>query len=1210
MKLEDSVEIIRNLIFKALDKRLSQLGLMPTKQNQTDMLPPELYTERKGMQDILDNLTNETGGYSQGREKLIDELSFTLFNRIAGVKVMEAAGLIPEVFTRRESQGGKSFGHNLWLERNPEKMDLKLSGLREYIRHEFNELSEGINLYSSRYLYDMLPDVFDLNGIIEEFNKIEPDVWKSDDVMGWMYEYYNRDKKKEFKASKDKVEYNWLPLTSQFYTPKWVVEFIVNNSLGKLWMEMHPESRLKERHDIANVPDAPTIESKPVKDIKVLDPAAGSGNFLLYAFDLLYEIYQEEGYEEPEIPHLIIENNLFGIDLDDRAVQIAQLGLYIKALKRNKNIRISHMNVVSTDFYLPEFHEVKDFFQELIKNKFAEELLETIWADLRMAHKFGSLIRIEERIKSAVRFLENKRQMGLFGIKKWDAWQRDALEKIKQAIQNYSRIGNGNIRFFKTKTLDSITFVEILINKFDIVVANPPYTDSADYGKELKTFVENNYKKPKGFHTNLYATFMKRASELISDKGKTGLVHPPTFMYIKTFEDMREFIINNFHINIFIEWGYLGMFSPTSRVDSAIYILENKSIKGESVFIKLNDLYETKRKQVLFEAFYNYIDGKPHNSLYLIDQEKLKIIRSFPFIYWISDEFRGKFLEKPLDDVIKICQGLATSNNHRFLRYWWEVDIDKISIDYQKDKKKWVPYAKGGPYNKWFGNLWLLVDWENDGKAIKKFERSVVRNEENYFKKGITYSGSGSKGVSFRMLPPNCIFDVGGSCLFPIKEYKNINYLIAFLNSKTSFYVSDCLNPTVNTQVGDLKRIPFIPPNDDLENRVTLLSNKNIEIKQKLCECSIIEKYYTYSPIIVFYSKNNTNDLRKSVKTYLDYENELTSQIFLNEFVIDELIFKVYQLTEKDKKIILDQQGIPIGSFPLINGYQLLNDDLQPFVKEYIKTLDVKDPLPEEKLALKKKIESLYFENHSLEEISKATQINPISIAQIIKESPVVPEKRMNEIAQDFLFDMVREVLQEDDDGIIPLVEYAGKTILQNKLYDKLIEKGLTDAQIANFKEILGRDINPYIENHFFKDLSDRLNLFMYLPKTPFIWHLSSGDFRGFEAFIIIYKWSRDKLLKLRAIYVEKRESSLKNRLIDLEGEDSIKAQGEKETIHRQLKEIGAFKAKIDEILKSGYNPNLDDGVGKNIAPLQEKGVLKAEVLKEKELEKFLNADW
>lgn len=252
-----------------------------------------------------------------------------------------------------------------------------------------------------------------------------------------------------------------------------------------------------------------------------------------------------------------------------------------------------------------------------------------------------------------------------------------------------------------------------------MAVANPPYTDSADFGAELKEFVGINYSKPLKFNSNLYACFIKRCCELAGDDGKVGMINPPTFMYIKTFEDVRKFIVEKTYISLFVEWGYLGLFSQSARVDSAIFILDKSVRQEESTFIKLNDLYEMKRKEVLFDAYYDFCNGRQNDRVYQLSQSKLKEIKSYPFIYWISDEFRRKMKGKDLDKTVDIRAGIQTSNNNRFLRFWWE--IDKSNIYDGINNAKWVVYSKGGPFNKWYGNLWLVIDWEENGNKLRKY---------------------------------------------------------------------------------------------------------------------------------------------------------------------------------------------------------------------------------------------------------------------------------------------------------------------------------------------------------------------------------------------------------------------------------------------------------------------------------------------------------
>ena len=1237
MKLSEHVDKLCTLIERAFDKQFAQLGIGSAKQITLDKLPSDLHTKRQRFEEMLENHVGETGCYKKAREKLLDELTFTLFNRIGAIKVMEAASLFPPIITKQTEHGDRSFGHKAWLEIQPDMRSEELEGIREYIKHAFNELGESLPLYNRSYSYALLPDVISLNEIIDAFNELEKDpqvgadIWQSDDILGWLYESYNNVKKKAFKESNAKIEYDKVSLQSQVYTPRWVVQFLVDNSLGKLYLEMFPDSEIKRRYKIANAPKTQERKPKSLHEIRLIDPACGSGNFLLYAFDLFFKMYLDQienygaDYNEDDIPRLIIENNLHGIDLDDRAVQLAQLGLYIKARKKHHAIGSLKFNVVASDFFLPDFEDVRHIFEEgktLDRNQ--KELIANIWKDLKYAYKFGSLIHIDERLQARLQLIESKQDKenpDLFiedEIIQHKDFAATFFYNLKTAVEQYART-EGNT-FLAGKTRDAITFLELLSTEYDVATANPPYTDRSDFGPELKAFIEANYKKPWKFHTNLYAAFIKRCYEFVGEYGLVAIVHPPTFMYIKTFEDVRKFIIDKTHINFFVEWGYLGMFNPSARVDSALYILEKaKKKNSDAVFIKLNHLYETKRYDALFEAYERHLNSEAHELLYSIPQSKLKIIKSWPFIYWISDEFREKFAKGLIEKTADIRAGIQTSNNNRFLRFWWEVDTDNILLA-DKDNgvtKKWVRYSKGGPYQKWFGNIWLTIDWENQGKKLQAFLISKGQDlhaQEYYYKEGLTYSASGSKGISLRFLPPNHLFDIGGSSIFLMNEFQNNHYLMGLLNTKLVYYITDCLNPTVNKQPGDLKRIPFVKPNKSHENDVTSLSSRCYEIQRNLCVYSLSEFDFRQSPVSAF----KQGETRNNIKHFFNYENHLLTQVYLNEAIINEKIFEVYALTEADKAMVLVKEGESIGGLPVSlearDAYLAEEDAIKEFsldnIRDFIETLPVMGFTSEDREAIECEFPSLYRSNNNLEEFCIRHQVNPINVWYWFKQSNVIPKQRMNTLAMEFLADMIREILMEDEDGIIPLVAGAGEKVLIDRIEMKFRENGFSMAQYSSFDTVLGRPLNEYVNKYFFMELSDHLNLFMYLPKTPFIWHLSSGPEQGFDCYLIIYKWNRDKLMRLRSVYIEHRERALINRQSDLVGNESAEAQNEKDMIFKQLKEIQSFKVKIDQLLSEGYNPILDDGVGKNIAPLQKKGMITYEVLNAGQLEKYLNADW
>ena len=1230
MKLSEHVEHIRQLIDQAFRNRLGRMGINEGQLTAIENMP----AERKRMETIREVFIAETGTVADAYEKLVEELTFTLFNRLAALKVMEAHTLHPEIVTRRESHGGRSFAHLAWLEQNPNARNEEAEGLLLFLEDQLQKLATDIPLFSPQHPYHLLPTALELQGVINAFNQVETDtqveteIWKSDDVLGWLYESYNNYKKAAHKASGDKTEYNKVSIQSQVYTPRWVVQFLVDNSLGKLYLEMYPDSEIRNRYRIANAPTTQTRERKPLHEIRMIDPSTGSGNYLLYGFDMYYDLYIDQienygaDYNEADIPKFIIENNLYGVDLDDRAIQLAQLGLYIKAKRKKRTVKVEHFNIVSSDFFLPAYDEVKHLFENGAPlDEQLEKIVIDLWEDLQQAHKFGSLIRLEEKFNIRIEALVNefqRAQLSIFAessLASYEQFRENFFTNLQKAVaQNTAKQGQ---TFLNTKTQDAITFLQLLTQKYDVAVANPPYTDSADFGPELKSFIEANYKQPYKFNTNLYATFIKRCCEITTDDGYVGMIHPHTFMFIKTFEDVRKYLIEHTHIDIMVDYGLdrVNLFGPGILLDATWYVLSKKKKDSAGIYFNITANQQEKAKQASLEqAYEDAINQRTNSRLYTLPQEKLKIIEGWPFIYWISDGFREKFQGERLNDKIKVCSGLSTANNDRFLRFWWEVGYENIYQGIEDDKRKWVLYCKGGPYKKWSGNLWVVVDFENNGNTLKD-NGGTLRNKDYYFLEGITCSGrSSSKGVSYRYFPNNHIFDVGATGLIPING-NSLWYGLGFMNSKLTTYILDCLNPTVNTTEGDLQKVPFIIPNDkSLQQTVEYLTKLNTDISFSLLKFRSIETSFDKSPLLAFEGAA----LKDRVLAYLNYENVQHTQVLINEAIINELIFEVYELSDADREQVEAKMGLSIGSLAV------LKEAKEPFlaqlqnplaeVTEHIQNLPLTAFDEQQVREIKEGFATLYQSNNDLEEFCVRHQVNPINVWYWFKEANTVPAARASEIALEFLADAIRTLLQQDDDGIIPLVGLPGEEALSQRLEQHCLQNGFTAAQYMQLDSLLGRSVNEYLEHHFFNQLSNHLNLFMFLPKTPFIWHLSSGQQQGFESYILIYKWNRDSLFKLKSQYISHRVQNLEYRQITLQDVNTAQAQTEKETIRLQLQEIKLFTTKIDELIAEGYDPKLDDGVGKNIAPLQKKGLLRAEVLKSagknSQLEKYLNADW
>lgn len=714
MKLIGHVLKIRGLILQAIDNRFSRLGL------QEEAMPVEtLSDEQQPKRRVLDTIiaTHQAamGNYAEARKEAIKECVFTLFNRLAAVKVMEDRELFPEVIRRRAEHGNLSYSHKMWLEEHPEERAAERMGLKNFLRNKFAELFDdfGIPLFKADHPYAILPTADELDEIITAFNSIELDeqcgenIWKGDDILGWMYENFNAVEKVQLKESGEKIEYDKVFLQSQIYTPQWVVKFLVDNTLGKQYLEMYPDSRFmideetgKTKYLIANAPKQQVRHPKEngVLDIKLIDPACGSGNFLIYAFSVFYDMYidQMENYGADfslrDIPKLIVEHNLYGVDLDERAVQITQIALFIKAmqLKGRRGKMPTYCNVVSSHFSLPDYETIEATFDmgDAHWDEKQREVIKDIWNDLCNAHKFGSLLRLKEKIEAMM----PKQERNLFNdyqIHDFFSFKNQAIEMLRKQVQLWG--GEGSNAYSLSLVNDAMTFLDILTTSFDVAVANPPYTDSSDFGPELKEFAEANYKKPMKFNINLYACFIKRCCELTDELGKVGMIHPHTFMFIKTFEDVRKFMIENTHINTMVDFGLdrVNLFGPGVLLDATFYTLDKKDVENTPcVYFNITaNLQEKYKKGTLEKAYADYCSGQPNDRVYLLPQDKLKAIKSWPFIYWISDEFREKFSDKVIEDVVDVKGGITTGCNDRFIRYFWEINSMEISKDYAKDKK-------------------------------------------------------------------------------------------------------------------------------------------------------------------------------------------------------------------------------------------------------------------------------------------------------------------------------------------------------------------------------------------------------------------------------------------------------------------------------------------------------------------------------------------
>ena len=1219
MKLEDHVEKIRFKVEDAVKNALDRCGITADTWDKSKGVDSNIEI---GNYRLLIESIQSGKDWSYCYDEIVDDYAFTLFNRLICMKVLEVHGLYPEMVTQRQQHSGKSYAHYMWLEANGEYNSDPFEGLEKYLSWQFDQLSSECDLFAISIPLHMVPtaafckEIIDLINAVDEDDQLENDIWKQGNILSQIYEIYNNSKKAVLKASGDKVEYDKVHVQSQIYTPEWVVRFLVDNSLGKMYLEMFPDSDIKNQHKIIGDFSEVTREKKPLDEIKIIDPCVGSGNFLLYCFDLLYEMYMDQidnygaDYSKRNVPEHIIEHNLHGIDLDERAVQLTKVGLFIKAKTKRSSVHISHYNIVSASFHLPEYSEIGTLFDVQYFSKQFSDLLKDVWGDLQQAYKFGSLLRIDEKFEDFKKVLKDDigdAQLSLFTYEKvaeFDLFEKHFYDKLGDAISNFAI--DDKKRFLAGAATNALTYLRIITEKYDVVASNPPYTDSADMGAALHDFIDDNYKIPMKFVGNLYATFYRKNYDLLMDNGLLAMIHPLTFMYLPTYKDMRLHILDNTTIEVFVEYGLSNLFGLT-MVDPAFYVLRKlKHNDGDCAFISLDQYTRTpeekNKRDYCLKALSSIVGHYEDTNVIRVNQKDFKKVEDYPFIYNISNALRTHFEASSNDRAgIKVAQGMATSSNERFVRLWWEIN-DQYS---NPIRDKWFRYAKGGPYCKWYGNNWAVLNWEGNGRELRAFKKAVLRNQDYYLKRGITYTGSGSKGTTFRLHDIDSLFDVGGSCIFPTGAFNNLEYLIAFLNSRLSFYLIDCLNPTVNTQVGDLKRVPFVRPTKDRESVVSNRARYCIETKKHI-DGKYILNGADHSPLILETNVSNAlfNIVSEEIEEYV--------LILINEWIIDNDINRLYDLNATDTERMEEKMGVCAASIP-VYGQALeafvnsghCNGDIEE-IQNDLKCCDMSTSDKQETMGKIRDI--LFSKNNEIEDFCCNNNLNPITVWYFVKYEKILPQVKARDLVLEWFFFAMRDILEESKDGIIG-VSSTDTSIVQ-VLEEYADKKGITSAQLLQMEEFLGKKIRDFMEKDFFIELMNYTNVFMYLPKTPFIWHLSSGENRGFEAFVSIYKWNSDSLYKLKSNYISKRREKLEFRKTQLGANNTAQILDEKELIDRQLKEIDQFVKKIDELIALGYDPKLDDGVGKNIAPLQEKKMLKADVLNANQLKKYLKVEW
>ncbi len=625
-----------------------------------------------------------------------------------------------------------------------------------------------------------------------------PRACRSVEVIGWLYQYYISEKKSDVQAAikrRVKVQSRDIPAVTQLFTPEWIVKYMVENSLGRLWMKNNPNSILKGRMEyyIEDGEENAAIDQSFCKidspeEIRFCDPCCGSGHILTYAFDLLYSIYDEEGYDHNSIPALILENNLYGIEIDGRASELAAFALSMKAREKdplwfNKKIEPNICRLQNIKF---DEDETKPYLKEIGHNIFTLNF-ERMLSQFEDVETFGSLIV---------------------------PYEQD-IQGIKELLDDKDFSGEVFLAPIHKKILKLIKQADYLSTKYQVVVTNPPYLNKG-MEEKLKQFLDKEYKE---YKTDLFSAFVVRCSGFGLKKAIIGMMSPNVWMYLSSYEKLRYWLIENRTLTNLVELPLAGFTGATVQICAYNFI--NYPFRDyESNFIRLVEFKGSEiemaeyTKQAILDPGYDWV--------YKAKTSDFSKIPGSPIAYWVSDKIRDIFSSsKPLAEIASPKQGLATADNDRFLRLWFETSHDRIGFgmknreEARQSVKKWFPYNKGGEFRKWYGNQEFVVNWENDGEEIRNFtfdngkQRSVVRNPDYYFRESVSWSKISSGSLAMRFFPNGFLFDVAGCSMF-VESQDMLYQILGVMNSNIVRELLKAISPTINYEVGHISNIPYI----------------------------------------------------------------------------------------------------------------------------------------------------------------------------------------------------------------------------------------------------------------------------------------------------------------------------------------------------------------------------------------------------------------
>lgn len=1193
---------IKNYAVEAHRQLVDQIVIKAFQFNVTEASLPEMNSDsvngkllsniEKSQLNALIKAINQ-----HGFKHVMEEVAYTWFNRFIALRFMEVNNYLPQkvrVFTNENNE----FKPELLTE----AIHIELDGLDKQKVFDYIEDNNQEDLYKYLLLTicnDMnqyLPDMFTSidkqdykillfpDGILKEdsviaklIEKIPEEDWmdKKEEMnnnepsnavtmIGWLYQYYISERHNEvINILKGTVKKEDIPAATELFTTDWVVRYMVDNSLGRYWIERNPNSELKSKLKfLATAKDGslPIVDNGPKKpeELTFFDPCMGSGHILSYAFDVLMEIYRECGWTDRDAAVSIVENNLYGLDIDERAYQLSYFAIMMKGCKYNR--RFLKLNVKNHLSNIVETNDLDSIsyvgMKETGESKDISNYLLTTFKD---AVELGSLIKVDSKdYLSYEDYIDNIHEQAEYSL--------DSLEWMDST-------------YFTVKKL--VKQADILSRKYCITTTNPPYMSKMD--GNLKKFVVKNYKD---YSSDLFAVFVKRNFDFTVENGYLGFMTPFVWMFIKSYEKLREYIINNKFISTLVQMEYSAYEEATVPICS--YVLKNKKSDELGYYFRLSDFkggMEVQKQKVL-EA----INNKNCGYFYETSLENFSKIPGSPIAYWVSEKFLNGFSENQnLRDISIARSGLSTGNNEKYMRLWYEPSALNIAFDmssneeYIASRKKYVPCNKGGSFRRWFGNNDYIVDWTNPSSMHRP--RTTYMNL--YYKPAITWSAITSGLFNARYYDRGFLFDHAAASLF-LNEKKKENYVLGLLNSKVGQYILSMINPTINTGADVVSKIPIIfEMTDQCENLV------HTNIIQSKSDWDSFETSwdFTVHPLV----KNHVSTISEAYSLWDKECNDRFNQLKTNEEELNRIFIDIYGLQDELDPYVEDKD-VTVRKADIVR-------DIKSFISYAVGCMFGRYSLEKAGLVFAGgNFDDVYWKHQGFAGYDRnghlplGSGFAGISLAKV--HYPLLRDNadvtKATKLSYEPDVDDIMPICDEEyfeDDIVSRFIEFVRCVYGEDTLEENL--KFIADA--------LGGKGNPreVIRNYFLNDFfKDHCNTYQVTGsgKRPIYWLFDSGKKNGFKALVYIHRYTPDLIARMRTGYIHPLQSQYRTQIEMLNNQideavstsEKVKLQKQLKKINEQLTELSKYEEIVHHWADKMEPMDLDDGVKTNYAKFQE----------------------